>query len=320
MTRNLIKKIWQETHRIDQRNEDQRKANGDQPTINKVTEFHHLSSHFFIEPEKSNISVSFHQAQANAMRHDHDFFEVMYVVKGTPIGIINDQKVIMNQGDFCIMNPQAVHYFDKYVDGEDLILNMVLPTRLFHHSVFKILFKDKTLSTFFIRYQMVSSMASYLMIREGPKEMEMLVSLLVTESLNQADHSKVAIQSLLTALFIHVIRHSGKQRSDTLMNQVLDTIYMTYGTVTLESLAKQYNYHPKYLSRLIRQETGVAFRQFIANLRLQNVVNYLLYTEVDIDDIVSAVGYSEKSSLYNAFRKQYDISPMAFRQKYARSH
>ena len=89
-----------------------------------------LSSFWFFPDASSALFMSFHDELSNSNRHYHDFFELIYVCKGSPIGVINDQEIHLQEGNLCIMNPNAVHYFKKYSEATDLILNIVLPKDL----------------------------------------------------------------------------------------------------------------------------------------------------------------------------------------------
>jgi len=85
----------------------------------------------YFADSSSVLFMSLHNESANDYIHYHDFFELIYVIKGSPVGMINDQEVELQDGNLCIMNPNAIHYFKKYSDETDLILNILLPKDLF---------------------------------------------------------------------------------------------------------------------------------------------------------------------------------------------
>ncbi len=318
MDNKLIQELWEHTYATDQKVSKKIQGllskSGLSDAEKRQIDPRHLSGKFFLDDAASDVFISFHQEKSNSNVHDHDFFELLYVVKGSPIGVIDSQEIFLTEGNLCIMNPNAVHYFKKYHEGHDLILNIVLPQEIFHKSIFHMLFNDSALNSFFIRYQIENASKSYLLFTELDQDIETFIRLLINEILNKKQYSRVIIDHLLTLLFTHIIRESEPKQRSSVLSQIIDTIYTDYQTVSLNRLSSKYNYHPKYLSARIHDYTGHSFRQLLTHIRLQNVVNYLLYTDDTIEHIVEQVGYKDKSSLYAAFKKKYHMSPSQYRK------
>lgn len=264
--------------------------------------------------------MSFHHEASNSHRHYHDFFELIYVCKGSPIGVINDQEIRLKEGDICIMNPNAVHYFKKYAEQTDLILNIVLPKDVFQKSIFQVLFHDPVLNAFFIRYRLENKkQPSFLYLQSPDTDIDSLIELLLKEYLDKKQYSRVIIESLLTLIFSFILRYytEKSQNTSSAITEITDYIYMNYQTVTMDSLAAQFSYHPKYLSSLVHKHTGQTFRELIVSIKLQNAINYLLYADFNIERIVDLIGYKDKSSFYSLFKKKYGMSPSEFRKQFS---
>jgi AraC-like DNA-binding protein/mannose-6-phosphate isomerase-like protein (cupin superfamily) len=280
---------------------------------------HSLPASLFFSDASSTLFMSFHNESSNGDIHYHDFFEIIYVCKGSPLGVINGQELHLREGQLCIMNPNAIHYFKKYSVQTDLILNIVLPKELFHKSIFRALFHDPVLSSFFIRYQLEhNNQPSYLYLQQLDKDIDQLIEILSKEYLNNMKYSHVIIESLLTLIFSFILRSvtESSDSRDLTMTKIIDFIYLNYQTITLRSVAEHFNYHPKYLSFLIHKHTGQTFRELIVNIKLQHAINYLLYTNYNIEQIVDILGYKDKSSFYSSFRKEYGTSPSEYRKLY----
>lgn len=316
----LINKLWKRTNEID--GENAKKACiplsvKEREQIDLETSILLPAISFF--PDASTaLFMSFHHEAANKMKHHHDFFELIYVCKGTPIGVFNDQEIQLQEGNLCIMNPNAVHYFKKYSEETDLILNIVLPKDLFQKSLFQILFHDPVLNAFFIRYRLENEkQPSFLYLQNLDKDIDHLIEFLLKEYLDKKQYSQVIIESLLTLIFSFILRNYTKKSShgNIAMTEIIDYIYLGYQTISMDSLAAHFNYHPKYLSSLIHKQTGQTFRNLIVNIKLQNALNYLLYTDCSIEQIVDKIGYKDKSSFYSLFKKEYGMSPSEYRKR-----
>ncbi|HHV11757.1 MAG TPA: AraC family transcriptional regulator [Clostridiales bacterium] len=321
MEQDLIERLWKHTDEIDEKNAWNHRDSYSEEHLRKLREQSTplLPAELFLSDATSPIFMSFHHEEANKNLHAHDFFELIYVCKGHPIGVINHQEIDLKEGHLCIMNPNAEHYFKRYFEAEDLILNIVLPKDLFQKSIFRILLGDHVLNAFFIRYRLENEDQPSFMHFGHLEDIDRLIELLLKEYLDRRLYSKVIIESLLTLIFSLLLRNYKAKSShgSNAMAEILDYIYMNYHSVTLELVAEHFNYHPKYLSSLIHKQTGQTFRSLIVNIRLQNALNYLLYTDYSIEQIVDLVGYKDKSSFYSLFKKEYLMSPAEYRKKYS---
>ena len=54
--------------------------------------------------------------QSDMESHTHDFFELVYVVKGTAVHILNAEEGVLTEGDYFIMDYGSVHSYSKSED------------------------------------------------------------------------------------------------------------------------------------------------------------------------------------------------------------
>jgi AraC-type DNA-binding domain-containing proteins len=321
MNQFLVEEMWKHTDLIEEENKKNISTTEFNIEIrkgNRKTPIHLPAQNFFKDPG-TPLFMSFHREGANSMIHFHDFFEVIYVCKGTPIGVINNQEIPLQEGQLCVMNPNAIHYFKKYTENTDLILNIVLPKDLFEKSIFRILFHDAVLNAFFIRYRIENEkQPPFLYLQHKDPDIDHFIELLMKEYLNKTEYSHVIIESVLTLIFSFLLRDDKAKSShgNSAMADIIDYIYLNYQTVSMQSVAAHFNYHPKYLSSLIHKELGQTFRELLVTIKLQNALNYLLYTDYKVDQIVEFIGYKDKSSFYNLFRNVYHMSPAQYRKKH----
>lgn len=307
----LIDRLWEHTDRFDQ-------EHGKEQNQEEISRSPALLSASYFFRDTSSLYLCLHHEAANDMKHYHDFFEIIYVCKGDPIGVIDGQEIPLKEGNLCIMNPNAVHYFKKYTETTDLILNIVLPKSLFQKSIFRILFNDPVLNAFFIRYRIENeAQPSFLYLPYLDVDINQLLELLVKEYLNRKEYSQVIIEALLTLIFSFLLRSykSSSKAGNSLIAEILDYIYLNHKSVTLMTLAAHYNYHPKYLSFLLHKQTGQSFRDLLVKIKLQSAANYLIYTSNSVEQIVELIGYKDKSSFYSMFKKEYGCSPSIYRKQ-----
>ena len=287
----------------------------EQEAIHKSTDILRYDTSIFIRDDDL-LFMSFHDEAGNANRHSHDFFEINYVVKGNPITVIDGHEMTLAENSLCIMNPNALHYFKEYRDDHDLILNIVLPKHIFLEHVYEPLLADASLRSFFIKYPLGSpSTRPFIYLSEVSSHAQSLIDMLLEEYLLGQHNKQLVIKSIIPLLFTYIFRdyRSITIKTPTGFNQIIDYIYEHYKDCTLGQVATIFGYHPKYLSSLIHNQAGMNFRNLLTQIRLQNAQFMLLETDLSIEEIAENIGYSDKSSFYSNFKKQYHTSPAKYR-------
>lgn len=106
---------------------------------------------------------------------------------------------------------------------------------------------------------------------------------------------------------------STAQSVRTLVRQLLPT-----GTVTLELIAAQLNFHPKSLQRRLSAE-GLTFGGLLEEVRRGVAERYLRDTDMTLLHLSRELGYSEQSVLTRACQRWFGASPAAYRRSMRRS-
>ncbi len=83
--------------------------------------------------------------------------------------------------------------------------------------------------------------------------------------------------------------------------------------MSLEDVAAHLGAPERTLRRKLREE-GTSFREILDQLRAEVAVKYLRDTQMAIDDIAFALGFSETGSFRHAFQRWNRASPRKFRQ------
>lgn len=84
--------------------------------------------------------------------------------------------------------------------------------------------------------------------------------------------------------------------------------------LSLTDIAKQEFLSSSYLSRYIKENIGVTFSELLSIARCSEAERLLAATNKSIDQIATAVGYSNRGHLTTQFQKWYSTSPSAYRK------
>lgn len=83
--------------------------------------------------------------------------------------------------------------------------------------------------------------------------------------------------------------------------------------MSLEYLSERFSIHTSQLSRMLKEECGISFKDFLVDLRMEKAKYYLLSTELPISEIALKVGYSSPSHFIKIFKKATGNVPTFYR-------
>jgi len=125
------------------------------------------------------------------------------------------------------------------------------------------------------------------------------------------------ISSATLKLFLlDMIRHNAPNDQTEVSKNILSYIHQHFSdpSLTNKAIAEHFNYHPDYLSNLIRKETGKPLHQYLISYRLQIAKNYLLTTKHDISEIAWRCGFCTDAYFIKLFRESTGMTPRAYRR------
>jgi two-component system, response regulator YesN len=94
---------------------------------------------------------------------------------------------------------------------------------------------------------------------------------------------------------------------------VMEAGYME--DLTIQSLAQRSHFHPDYLSRLFKKETGDTFLNVLTRIRMQQAVTLLAEPSVKVYEIADRVGFRDSRYFGQMFKKRYGVTPQEYRKR-----
>lgn len=93
-------------------------------------------------------------------------------------------------------------------------------------------------------------------------------------------------------------------------------IYQNYRQreLDLTQVAEAIGCNPSYLSRVMKQELGISFKDFLTMLRISRAIQLMRNPELSINQIAEKVGYSNQHYFSAAFKNCQGVSPSEFRR------
>ncbi len=274
---------------------------------------------------KSNtIFCSLHQSKWNNKVHNHDFFELVYVLRGTAEMFINGISVQLYNGEACLLNPSAFHSVNNFDDTDTLLLNICISKKLISLTYSQLLIKSNHLENFFFIKKpgkLTFEQVPYIVFHHLDNELIQIVELLVQEFLLPDTLLNRVLINQLSAIFLSLIIRQFRPNNFKIQVNKKDLLIMNYMTenfshISLKELADHFHYHPKYFSQYLIKSTGKTFSQILKELKLENAVFMLENSDETIEEIISLCGYNNKSYFYKIFFDKFNMSPGEYRKKY----
>lgn len=86
--------------------------------------------------------------------------------------------------------------------------------------------------------------------------------------------------------------------------------------ITLETMADLVNLNPIYFSNLFKREVGKSFTEYLTEYRMKKAKELLRGSDMNINEIADALGYSDARYFSKVFKKEIGIKPTDYRKIY----
>lgn len=83
--------------------------------------------------------------------------------------------------------------------------------------------------------------------------------------------------------------------------------------VTLSRLSEELYLAPKYISKLIKNELNINFKEYLMKIRMNHAVYEMLHSDKSLSDICYGCGFTSQKSFIEYFKKEYGQTPNRFR-------
>lgn len=111
------------------------------------------------------------------------------------------------------------------------------------------------------------------------------------------------------------LEHKDRQQSEVIVEHIKSVIEcnLEKEDLTLEWIAEQMHFSSTYIRQLFKQETGERVMEYVIRKRMEKAATLLLKTDLKIQEIAAACGYSSQRYFASSFKKYYDSTPTKFK-------
>lgn len=256
-------------------------------------------------------------------KHIHSVIELTYVYRGQFTQLLNDRKITLTQGDVCILDMNTAHEILPLSEN-DIIITIDMQKKFFVDNFLSRLSSQGLISRFLVNALSESHHQKQHLIFKSQENIDIhtIIQQLLCEYYDTKICSNEIIDAYMIILFSQLLRiyqnqthvTSEKENDNELLLLILKYMESNYKTVTLNSVAEIFGFHPNYLSSYIKKYTGKSYKELIITQKMLQAGFYLKNSSKSIEEIAHEVGYHNLGFFYNKFQEYYHMTPIHYRK------
>ncbi|AWK04764.1 AraC family transcriptional regulator [Flavobacterium crocinum] len=253
------------------------------------------------------------------LEHQHTFFELIYILDGKGIQVINDNQFRYHPNHMFLITPSDIHRFD-----------IEEKTTFFFLRFTDIYIKNGGLSAKNIEQlefilQNANHQPGCILKNQIDKSLvRPIVEGIIREEQNQDVYNTDLITHLVNTLIVIVARNIAKylpenvnEYSEERILQILQFIQSNIFNpeeLRAEKIGAHFGLSTRYLGKYFKKHTEVTLQEYIARYKTQLIVHRLKHSDLRINEIASLLGFTDESHLNKFFKKNKGTSPVGFRK------
>ena len=129
------------------------------------------------------------------------------------------------------------------------------------------------------------------------------------------DIIRASIEALIVA--VNKVEELGSANvcTDARMIEIMNYVQANYIDITLDDLAEKFYLSKPYISKYIKEKSGMTFGELVKKIRMKKAKALLKSSNMTVENIALSVGYQNVEHFNRLFKKAYNMTPMQFRNQ-----
>ncbi|MBQ4055243.1 MAG: helix-turn-helix transcriptional regulator [Clostridia bacterium] len=256
----------------------------------------------------------------------HDFqirsdFQIIYSLSGSCVLSVQGKQTTVPEKGILILTQGIPHTIS--VNDGSRIVEISIPVITMKRNFNKIVDLQSAVSSF-ISNALWGDVTSAFMLfhKTNNRYIYSILDMIISEECYPTDNSNT-IKSFLIMNLIGYLSSYTPSNFDTSsiritrseqIPKILNYINDNYRTVTLEKLAESFHYTVPYVSKLIRNATGMTFTTILRETKFDICRSLLVNSDLKINRIAEIAGFQNTDHFNRIFKKRMGITPSDFKK------
>ncbi|WP_209136698.1 MULTISPECIES: AraC family transcriptional regulator [Niastella] len=257
----------------------------------------------------------FESDKYTAAEHKNTYFELVYILEGKGVQVINKHKLPYSADKLFLIFPQDTYGFEVAERTRFFFLR-------FNESYLKTQSKEWLQKLEYIFHNHNHLPGCILENVEDKPLVRALSEALLREEQRKGAARPEVIQQLLNTIITIAASNIALLQSATSYHpsqqvSVLGYVHLNIYTpeaLRIEKLAAYFNMSPTYMSDYFKRQTGETLQNYINAYRMHLIETRLLHTSYRLNEIANDFGLADVSHLNKLFKKYKGMSPTEFRK------
>jgi len=259
--------------------------------------------------------------------HDHQFYEICWVLKGSVIHRTPAGSVELKRGHMVIVPPGGVHAFD--CPQNCFVINGYYLAEWLLSDLRSLWRQSEVVGLFLAAHLFPSRLHSDTRILAVHEKFlpRMQAALREIEAeLGRANPSLVYLRAAFVKLLVEISRESdagaapadgtGLRSELQLMLEEIEASLAGRHAFSAKAASREAGLSPEHLTKLFRERFGLSVRDYFQKRRVQLACAYLLDPERSLGEIAFDLGFSDHAHFHRSFQKVTGLTPRKYRTEY----
>ena len=264
-----------------------------------------------------NIGIDYQKDLVVCEPHRHNFIEIAYTVSGNAIHTLNDNKNTVSGGNYVIINPGDCHYYEKIGNEPLKIINCIFTPQLFGFTPDVTSFSSViSAPPFNVNKNTLNENPNNYIYTDTDGKILDLFYILQYEYSNKKLAYESIMKNTLTSIILYSIRSisTPSLQNFNITGYIKDYVSLHYHEENiLQTISEKINYSVPYLSRKLKNDTGLTFKSFLQETRVNIAADILKETDLTVPEAAQAVGYKQMNFFIETFKKYKKLTPVKYR-------
>lgn len=253
----------------------------------------------------------------------HNFWEMVYVDKGSIMAITNGIGCTLEQGQALFHEPNEIHSHisDNKVANNMLVISFTADDhamQFFNKKCFTLDKTAKTLLSLFLQ-EARNALGTVPNKYEDKRNLNFKASPLGATQLLQCYFTEFLIRLMRNGDSFSEHIYSNEESRTIASNSIIELIkeYMynnIYSSLTLKVLCEHFMIGKSQLSKIFKETTGKSPMEYYQNLKIAEAKKLIRDERQSISEIADILGYSSIHIFSRAFKKAVGFSPTAYKK------